>query len=414
MKGIDISNYQNNVDFAQVKASGVEIVYIKATEGVTYTSPAFRQQYQSAINVGLKVGVYHYLRANDPISEAKHFLSVIDGLRFDCKYAIDVEEILGQSTSQISSNVRHFADYLISQNKEPCIYTGSFFYTHNLDSSVKNIFLWVANYSVHPDLPSVGWQYSSTGIVQGVSNGCDVNVFEDGILLGGSTTTAPVYTAVNLIATKLQPRSQLEKAKLFIGLKAKELQTDLIACEFNCGGYGADGSFGQGTLDSLIAFQTKYLGINFADGLAGNQTFTKLQEIIMEINKPKVVIDAQVLKLQQVINRLIKLGLVEDGITGTKTKEGTIKLQQILDVGADGIAGNNTWSAINSVLAKPYCDIKSQGNKPAIRIIQNIVGTSVDGIWGSGTNIKVATWQKNHGLEDDAKFGTLSWNKAIG
>lgn len=39
MKGIDISSYQQNVDFIKVKNSGVQIVYIKATEGVTYTNP---------------------------------------------------------------------------------------------------------------------------------------------------------------------------------------------------------------------------------------------------------------------------------------------------------------------------------------------------------------------------------------
>lgn len=67
MKGIDIASYQQNVDFQKVKNSGIEIVYIKATEGITYTNPLLELQYSGAMAAGLKIGFYHYLRANDPI-----------------------------------------------------------------------------------------------------------------------------------------------------------------------------------------------------------------------------------------------------------------------------------------------------------------------------------------------------------
>ncbi|MCB2292184.1 hypothetical protein LGK95_01360 [Clostridium algoriphilum] len=146
MRGIDIASYQQNIDFKKVKNSGIEIVYIKATEGVTYENPLLILQYSEAKAAGLKIGFYHYLRANDPILEAKHFLIVIDGLSSDCKYAIDVEASLGQTISKISRNVRLFADHLISNGKEVCIYTGDNFYSKNLDNSVKNIPLWVAHY----------------------------------------------------------------------------------------------------------------------------------------------------------------------------------------------------------------------------------------------------------------------------
>ena len=39
----------------------------------------------------LKIGVYNLLRNNDPVLEAKNFLSVIVGLKTDCKDAIEVE-----------------------------------------------------------------------------------------------------------------------------------------------------------------------------------------------------------------------------------------------------------------------------------------------------------------------------------
>ncbi|MBU3182189.1 GH25 family lysozyme [Clostridium psychrophilum] len=164
MKGIDISSYQQNVDFVKVKKSGVEIVYIKATEGITYTNPLLESQYSGAMAAGLKIGLYHYLRENDPILEADHFIDAINELSANCKYVIDVEVALGQAVSKISSNVRLFADRLLANNYEPCIYTGDNFYANNLNDTVKDIPLWVAHYGVtKPDAVSyIGFQYSST------------------------------------------------------------------------------------------------------------------------------------------------------------------------------------------------------------------------------------------------------------
>ncbi len=42
MKGIDISSYQQNVDFQKVKNSGIDIVYIKATEGINYQKSSIK------------------------------------------------------------------------------------------------------------------------------------------------------------------------------------------------------------------------------------------------------------------------------------------------------------------------------------------------------------------------------------
>ena len=201
-KGIDISVYQGTIiDFKKVKATGVEIVYIKATEGLTYDSAPFRLQYAQAKAAGLKVGFYHYMRANDPIKEAQHFLKSTNGLQVDCKYAIDIEEIEGRNSAQISSSVRKFADYMLSQGKEVCIYTGDSFYANNLNSTVKNIPLWVAHYGVvKPNVKVyVGFQYSSTGDVDGVNGHVDVNVFYDDILIKGKSNVTLLGKPISAI-----------------------------------------------------------------------------------------------------------------------------------------------------------------------------------------------------------------------
>ena len=208
MRGIDISSHQQNIDFEKVKNSGIEIVYIKATEGLTYSNPLLASQYSGARSAGLQIGFYHYLRANDPILEAKYFLSVIAGLSADCKYVIDVEEAFGQTVAKVSSNVRLFADYLISNSKEVCIYTEDNFYSNNLDNSVKDILLWVAHYGVaKPDeINYIGFQYSDSGSVDGINGLVDLDEFILGIFVNSISPVNIVIKAfqhaVNLVGLK--------------------------------------------------------------------------------------------------------------------------------------------------------------------------------------------------------------------
>ena len=57
--GIDVSNYQRNIDYEKVRMAGIEVVYIKATEGQTITDAYLNQNYQNARANGLKIGFYH-------------------------------------------------------------------------------------------------------------------------------------------------------------------------------------------------------------------------------------------------------------------------------------------------------------------------------------------------------------------
>ncbi len=58
LKGIDISNWQKDINLNQLKESGYEVCYIKITEGRGYVDPCFEENYNKAIATGMKVGVY--------------------------------------------------------------------------------------------------------------------------------------------------------------------------------------------------------------------------------------------------------------------------------------------------------------------------------------------------------------------
>ena len=61
-KGIDVSQYQQNVDFKKVKAAGIDYVIIRAGFGkyANQKDPCFESHYKAAKAAGLKVGVYWY------------------------------------------------------------------------------------------------------------------------------------------------------------------------------------------------------------------------------------------------------------------------------------------------------------------------------------------------------------------
>ena len=59
-RGIDISEFQGEIDFEEVRRSGIEAVYIRVGAG-EYTDEYFAENYERAKAAGLKIGFYHYV-----------------------------------------------------------------------------------------------------------------------------------------------------------------------------------------------------------------------------------------------------------------------------------------------------------------------------------------------------------------
>ena len=79
-QGIDVSDWQGYIDYSRVKASGIDIVYIKTSQGSTIKDPYFDINYENAKANGLKVGFYHFLTATttaEAEQQAQFFASVI-------------------------------------------------------------------------------------------------------------------------------------------------------------------------------------------------------------------------------------------------------------------------------------------------------------------------------------------------
>ncbi len=90
IRGIDVSDFQPVVDWAQVKAGGVTFAFVKATEGTGFTAKTFKSKWTAARAAGLLVGAYHFCRPALPLStaddQAKHFVSTVVRVIFVCLY----------------------------------------------------------------------------------------------------------------------------------------------------------------------------------------------------------------------------------------------------------------------------------------------------------------------------------------
>lgn len=160
-EGIDVSGWQGNIDFTQVKNDGIEIVYMKASEGTSFVDPYFNQNYTNAKANGLKVGFYHYLTARsveEAVEEARFFVATISGKTPDCKLAMDFESFGNLSISEINQIGIAFVKTVENlSKKEVTIYSDTSNASSVFEGELANYPLWVAQYEVEEPTPNGNW-----------------------------------------------------------------------------------------------------------------------------------------------------------------------------------------------------------------------------------------------------------------
>ena len=58
--GVDISEYQADVDMEALAEQNISFIYMKATEGSSYTDSRFRENWENAEEAGIPAGAYHF------------------------------------------------------------------------------------------------------------------------------------------------------------------------------------------------------------------------------------------------------------------------------------------------------------------------------------------------------------------
>ncbi len=193
-QGMDVSAFQEEIDYAKVRADGIEVVYIKASEGTILEDPFFRRNYDNAKANELKVGFYHFVRARNEEEarrEAEFFARVISGTNPDCRLAMDFE-VFGDLTRDEINNISLAFLRRLQEitNKECVVYSDA--------SNARDVFskeladsypLWIAEYGVENPVDVgtwnswVGFQFTDVGRVNGVNGNVDRDRFTKDIFL---------------------------------------------------------------------------------------------------------------------------------------------------------------------------------------------------------------------------------------
>lgn len=188
MRGIDISKYQENVDYSKLKSQGIEFVIIRCGYGkvVSQKDPLFEKHYNGCKEAGLKVGAYLYSycsNINDAYLEAKNCLEFIKGKEFDLPIFYDLEE---ERTSKLGREAvtliaDRFCETIRQAGYVPGVYANLHWFKNNIvvnDLISKNIEIWLAQWTTNPtkDFKYNFWQYTSNGFIDGITGTVDMNL----------------------------------------------------------------------------------------------------------------------------------------------------------------------------------------------------------------------------------------------
>lgn len=186
--GIDVSRYQNIIDWPSVRDMQVgevklNFAFIKATEGLGNEDACFQRNWKKSKSAGLVRGAYHFfLATKSGKAQAENFINSVELQPGDLPPVLDIEQAYGVPADKLRERaldwIRTIQDYY---HVPPIIYTNSDFYKFYLKDQFDSFPLWVAHY-LQKERPRVYrdwtfWQHSESGRVNGILTRVDFDVF---------------------------------------------------------------------------------------------------------------------------------------------------------------------------------------------------------------------------------------------
>lgn len=189
--GIDVSTWNGNINWTQVKNSGVSYVIIRtgfrgSTKGALVEDAKFRQNIQGATSAGLKVGVYFFTQAInevEAVEEASMVLSQIKGYNITYPVFIDVESSGGRADGLDPGTrtrvINAFCQTIQNGGYRAGIYANKTWLNQKMNISALNGYkIWLAQYNTKVTYGGRYdmWQYSDKGRISGISTNVDMNL----------------------------------------------------------------------------------------------------------------------------------------------------------------------------------------------------------------------------------------------
>ena len=192
--GIDVSAYQPDIDWTEVKASGIEFAMIRVGyrgygSGKLDLDDCFLKHMQGALDAGLDVGVYFFSQALTPeeaVEEAEYVLTWIEGYDITCPVVFDWEEVDAPARTDdmnmvmLTSCAEAFCKTVEEAGYEAAVYFNQAYGYQQFNLvSLREYQFWLAEYA---DVPTFAydfqmWQYTNEGTVPGINGPVDLNIY---------------------------------------------------------------------------------------------------------------------------------------------------------------------------------------------------------------------------------------------
>lgn len=192
MKGIDVSQWNGNIDWAKVKKSDVDYAIIRVGYGDNYTyqdDTYFKKNADACVANKIPFGVYIYsysMNTSQALSEANHVLRLIKGYKLDFPVYYDLEDYSQTKLSKttLGSMAKTFCNAIQKEGYEVGIYANLNWWNNYLTNSAFNNtswYKWIAQYNYQCDYKKsyTMWQCTSDGTVSGMSGRVDLNFWYD-------------------------------------------------------------------------------------------------------------------------------------------------------------------------------------------------------------------------------------------
>lgn len=292
-KGIDVSNYQGNPDWSQVKASGVEFAFIRAGFGKNNIDERLVYNGTNAPKAGVSAHFYWFSYAytkNMVINEASYLIAQASKYAPGCMLAWDFEydsmsyankKGVSISKATLTEWAIAFCQTVSAAGFIPVIYANEDYVKNYIDMgsviAQTGAKLWFAKYS--SSIGSYGsnayiWQHSSTGSVAGISGNVDMNIgYFDGDSENSYSLTQFVRDIQAAIGASVDGIAGTETLSKTVTVSATvnarhavvlPIQKRLNALGYNCG--TADGIAGSKFTTAVNNYQKNILGYTNCDG----------------------------------------------------------------------------------------------------------------------------------------------------
>ena len=193
--GIDVSAHQQDIDWEQVKAAGVDFAMVRIgyrgyESGKMVIDPYADANLVGAAAAGLDVGVYFFSQATsveEAQEEAAFVLDAIKDYELTMPIVYDWETVSDEDARTHGMDARTLTDCSLAflqgieaAGYKPMLYFNSYQGRHMLHlDELKDYEFWLAMYTHRMDFPykMKMWQYTDKGRVPGIAGNTDINIY---------------------------------------------------------------------------------------------------------------------------------------------------------------------------------------------------------------------------------------------